>query len=59
MKRQPSLTPTALRTRYHEVPTPHRAGRFAGPLPRRAAEADADGCDEWLAHVLAGRIAVR
>ena len=49
-----------LRTRYHErggaLPNPLRPN---SALPALAPEADTTAADEWLAHVQAGRIAVR
>ena len=60
MKIGPTLTPTMLRTRYHErggaLPNPLRPN---SALPALAPEADTTAADEWLAHVQAGRIAVR
>ena len=55
-----SLTPTMLRTRYHERGgAPAKPSRPNSALPALAPETDEDASDDWLVHVQAGRIAVR
>ncbi len=60
LKIAPTLTPTMLRTRYHERGgAPAKPSRPNSALPALAPETDEDASDDWLVHVQAGRIAVR
>ena len=60
MKPRQTLTPTMLRTRYHERQSPVRAASEPRhPQPLANAREDVGATAQWLAHIEAGRIAVR
>lgn len=59
MKPRQTLTPTMLRTRYHERQSAWPAGEARHPQPLANSQEDVDATAEWLAHIEAGRIAVR
>ena len=57
------ITPTMLRTRYHErdrtPPPPVDPARRPALNAARDAGEDTDAFSDWLGHLAAGRIAVR
>lgn len=62
MKPRQILTPTMMRTRYHEYRAAPKPGKVdPAKLPPMAAETprELDATLEWLAHIRHGRILVR
>ena len=60
MKLRQTLTPTMLRTRYHERRTPAAPAGEPRSRPQLAADDnDFEATADWLAHIEAGRITVR